>query len=604
MTSTTDLDRIGVGIDTARYGHRASFLRPDLRPATKPLTVTEDRAGYQALRDRLEQLRRQHPAVHFHVRIDAAGQYAANLEQFLRALGPELPMTISVGEPKRNKDYQKAHFPKRTTDDTESQAMARFALVERPAATAAPSPPLTLLRELIGRLQGQAKQTTRASNRLHNLLARTFPELALLAPDITAGWVLHLLEKYPTAERIAAAHRSSLEEIPHLDRDTAQALRQAAGRSVASLKGSVAEALTRNLVEQVVRSRAAQRDLERLMTAAWKGLEPSPHVQVLTIPGIGPATAAILVAKVVDIDRFATPESLVNYFGIFPEEDSSGVDKRGRPRPTGAMIMSRKGNDLARAYLWNAARAAIGHNPAVRALYRRLRAKGTRGDVATGHCMRKLLHLVFAVWKTDRPFDPGHYPWEPADAQGTTAAGAAVTRTPGGARATAPAPGGPGGGTAQEGAVGHERGEPAGEVVTTAPATIGPAASAVNPAAPTIRAARPRADYAYLRQQISMVQVLEHLGLLSQLRGGGQQRRGPCPVHSHAGAVDRTFSVNLSNNMFRCFHAECGVQGNALDLWGAVHRLPLYEAALHLAETFGLSRSREEEPVVGTRHPQ
>ena len=44
-------------------------------------------------------------------------------------------MTISIGEPKRNKDYQKAHFPKRTTDDTESQAMARFAVVELPDAT-------------------------------------------------------------------------------------------------------------------------------------------------------------------------------------------------------------------------------------------------------------------------------------------------------------------------------------------------------------------------------------------------------------------------------------------------------------------------------------
>jgi hypothetical protein len=57
----------------------------------------------------------------------------------------------------------------------------------------------------------------------------------------------------------------------------------------------------------------------------------------------------------------------------------------------------------------------------------------------------------------------------------------------------------------------------------------------------------------------------------------------------------------MDKNMFRCFHAECGAQGNALDLWGAVHRLPLYEAALHLAETFGLARDREEEPVTGTR---
>jgi transposase len=590
MTTTTGFDRIGVGIDTARYGHRVSFLGPDLRPAAKPLTVTEDHAGYQALRDRLDQLRRQHPQVHFHVRIDAAGQYAANLEQFLRSL--DAPMTLSVGEPKRNKDYRQAHFPKRTTDDTESQAMARFAIVERPPATAAPTQALALLRELVGRLQGQVKQTTRATNRLHNLLARTFPELATLAEDITAAWVLHLLQKYPTAERVAAAHLSSLEKIPYLDSNRARAIHQAAGRSVASHRGDVAEALVRNLVEQVVRSRAGERELLELLTDAWDDLPASPHAQVLTITGIGQATAAILVAKIVDIDRFATPNRLVNYFGIFPEEDSSGVDKEGRPLPTRVMRMSRKGNDLARAYLWNAARAAIVHNPAVRALYRRLRAKGQRGDVAIGHCMRKLLHLVFAVWKTNRPFDPGHYPWEPAGVTATTAPGA-----------TAAAPE-PVGGPADEEAVGHKRGEPAGKVVTTATPTVEPTPSAVKPAAPSIRVARPRVDYAFLRQQISMEQVLAHLGLLSQLRGGGPQRRGPCPLHSHPAAAERTFSVNLHKNTFKCFYSECAVQGNALDLWSAVHRLPLYEAALHLAETFALPRSREEEPVPRTRDPQ
>jgi transposase len=605
MTTTTDLDRIGVGIDTARYGHRVSFLRPDLRPAAPPLTVTENHAGYQALRDRLDQLRRQHPQVHFHVRIDAAGQYAANLELFLRGL--DLPMTVSVGEPKRNKDYRRAHFPKRTTDDTESQAMARFAVVERPPATPAPTQSLDLLRELVGRLQGQSKQTTRASNRLHNLMARTFPELATLAEDITTGWVLCLLEKYPTAERIAAARLTSLEKIPHLDSDKAQALQQAAGQSVASLHGPVAEALVRSLVEQVVRSRKAKHDLQQLVTDAWDNRTASPHVQVLTIPGIGQATAAILVAKIVDIDRFATPDSLVNYFGIFPEEDSSGVDKKGRPRPTGVMIMSRKGNDLARAYLWNAARTAIGHNPAVRALYRRLRAKGTRGDVAIGHCMRKLLHLVFAVWKTDRPFDAGHYPWEPASDQATTTTssdltGNQATTTTAGNQATTTTGREPVGGTADETAVGHQRSEPAGKVVTTATPTIEPMSSAVNPAAPSIRVTHPRVDYAFLRQQISMKQVLEHLGLLAQLRGGGPQRRGPCPLHSHPAGGDRTFSVHFDKNVFRCFDSTCAVQGNALDLWAAVHRLPLYEAALHLAATFGLARNREEEPVTGTRH--
>jgi transposase len=585
MTATTGFDRIGVGIDTARYGHRVSFLDPDLRPAAKPLTVTENHAGYQALRERLEQLQRAHPQVHFHVRIDAAGQYAANLERYLRGL--DCPMTISVGEPKRNKDYHKAHFPKSKTDDTESRAMARFALVERPAATPAPTEPMALLREIAGRLHGQVKQTTQATNRLHNLLARTFPELAVLAKDITAAWVLRLLRKYPTAERIAAAHLTSLEKIPHLDGDQAQRVQQAARQSVASLSGPAAEALVRNLVDQVVSSRKAQRDLQQLVSDTWDSLPTSPHVQVLTIRGIGRATAAILVAKIVDIDRFATPESLVNYFGVFPEEQSSGVDKAGRPRPTGPMPMSRKGNDLARASLWNAARAAITHNPAVRALYRRLRAKGTRGDVAIGHCMRKLLHLVFAVWKTDRPFDEGHYPWEPA-----------------GEKAATTSPAEPGAASDDEKAVGHKRDEPARKVVTTATLTVRPIPPAVNSPASSVPEPRPGVDYTFLRQQIRMEQVLAHLGLLAQLSGSGDQRRGPCPLHGHPAAAERTFSVNLSKNIFRCFHAECAATGNALDLWAAVHHLLLYQAALHLAETFGLSRSREEEPVTRTRPPR
>ncbi len=588
MSIPSSLDRIGVGIDTARYGHRVCFLRPDRQPAAKPLTVLENRAGYQALHERLQQLHQQHPQAHFHVRIDAAGQYAANLEHFLRGL--DLPLTVSIGEPKRNKDYQKAHFPKRTTDDTESQAMARFAVVELPPPTPPVSAPMALLREVAGRLQAQVKQTTQAINRLHNLLARVFPELATLTDDLAAGWVLRLLDKYPSAERLAQARLSSLEKIPHLPHDMAPALHQAAQHSVASLRGAVAETLVRDLVTQVCHCQKAEKTMRQLLTTTFADLPDSPHVQVVTVPGIGMATAAALVAQVVDIDRFATPEKFVGYFGIFPEENSSGVDKHGNPVPPGTLRMSHKGNDLVRHYLWNAARSAIRHNPAIRALYRRLKAKGKRGDVAIGHCMRKLLHLVFAVWKSNRPFDAKHYPWEqPSDIQVSMTqpiTDTQVSTTPDAAAACA-----------NDKAVGHKRDKPAQEVVTTAPASVAPETIAVNPPAATTPAPRPKVDFTFLRQQVSLQQVLEHLGFLDSMRGRGTQQRGPCPVHGQATDRTRTFSVHLGKNSCQCFDAACGVHGNVLDLWAAVQRLPLYEAAKHLAETFHLPRNREEEPV-------
>jgi transposase len=588
VSTTTSLDRIGVGIDTARYGHRVSFLRPDRQPAAKPLTVMENRAGYQSLQERLTQLHEQNPNARFHVRIDAAGQYAVNLEMFLRSLN--LPMTISVGEPKRNKDYQKAHFPKRTTDDTESQAMARFAIVEQPDATPAPSAPMILLREVAGRLQSKVKQTTQAINRLHNLLARVFPELATLTDDIGVGWALKLLDKYPTAERIAGAQLASLEKIPHLCGEQAHAVHQAAKQSVASLKGELAEALVRDLVTQVQHCQKAEQHLRQLLVAAFADLPATPHRQVLTVTGIGEATAAALVAKIVDVNRFETPDHLVNYFGVFPEESSSGVDKGGKPLPPGTLVMSCKGNDLVRSYLWNAARSAIQHNPAIRALYRRLRAKGKRGDVALGHCMRKLLHLVYAVWKTDRPFDKNHFPWEgQSDTPPTTA-------SPSGDAGATP--------STNERAVGHKRNLPAEKVVTTATSSVELTPPQVKPTLQRASAERPKIDFAYLCEHVTMQQVLEHLGFFASMRGHGQQRRGPCPVHSRPADAVRTFSVHLGKNVFRCFHADCALKGNVLDLWAATHRLPLYEAALHLAETFQLAVNREEEPVKGTSPPQ
>ena len=144
------LRHLGVGIDTARYGHHVSFLREDKELAAPPLAIIESREGYRKLQTQLEQLHRRHPEAHIHLRIDAAGKYAANLEAFVRALD-HLPMTVSVGEPKRNKDYQRAHSPKRKHDSSESLAMARYAVVERPDPSHGKPPEFAVLRRVASR---------------------------------------------------------------------------------------------------------------------------------------------------------------------------------------------------------------------------------------------------------------------------------------------------------------------------------------------------------------------------------------------------------------------------------------------------------------------
>ena len=64
MTDNTALaavTHIGVGIDTARYGHRVNFLRDDRQPAAPAMTITENSQGFDLLSNRLEQLHDKHP---------------------------------------------------------------------------------------------------------------------------------------------------------------------------------------------------------------------------------------------------------------------------------------------------------------------------------------------------------------------------------------------------------------------------------------------------------------------------------------------------------------------------------------------------------------
>ena len=542
---------LGVGIDTARFGHHATFLRDDKQPAAQPLSITESRSGYQQLQAQLEKLHRQHPEAHIHLRIDAAGQYATNLEMFLRSLD-HLPMTISVGEPKRNKDYHHAHSPKRQCDATESYAMARYAVVERPRESFGKPAPFAALRRVAARVQAQTKQSTRLTNQLHETLSASFPELATLVSDISTGWVLELLAQYPTAERIAAARLRSLEKIPFLKAEKAKQLHEAAKQSIGTFRGEIAEELIHELVGELRHSLAEEARWRKLLEKAFDGLPDGAHQQIVSISGIGKQTAAAIVATAVSVERFETDNHLVGYYGVFPQELQSGVDKFGRPIPPGKKIMCRKGNDLVRGLLWQCAKCASaenGGNPAVRALYLRRLSAGDTPQIAWGYCMTKLLRQVFAVWSSGQPFNPQH---QALRQEIKTEAS----------------------GLKDESSDGKE--------VTKAPACLEPV-SATDCRAPGVpeQVSREPIDYAALREQVSFARVMDHLGQHMK----GSQHRGPCPLHEPHAKRGHSFSVNLKRNAFRCFDSRCRAQGNVLDFWSAYRQLPLYEAAVDLVRT-------------------
>jgi hypothetical protein len=261
------------------------------------------------------------------------------------------------------------------------------------------------------------------------------------------------------------------------------------------------------------------------------------------------------------------------------EAKAGGVDRNGRQRGPKRYVMSHSGNDLVRRYLWMAALSAVRFNPAVRALYARVVRKhpGHKG-VAVGHAMRKLLHLVFAIWKTGRPFNASHYPWDTP---------AHVDVSDMGVSQPEPAAEGEN----EQAASLRNPVEPVGkEVIAACPESL----PHVSPDAPTEASSERQIpiDFAHLKRQLPIATVLDHLGLTPKLRGPGPQRRGACPIHRGDGR-GKTFSVHLEQNVFQCFDASCAAKGDVIDLWANINGLSLRDAALDLVQTFRLEPCRQ-----------
>src|SRR5439155_23688119 len=128
--------------------------------------------------------------------------------------------------------------------------------------------------------------------------------------------------------------------------------------------------LIRDQIRQLRDGVARQKRMEGQLVTTYRGLDRPNHLD--TIPGIGAVTAAVLTAFIGDIERFENPGKLVAYFGVLPIEVSSGVDRDGKARASRRYVMSKRGNDLVRRYLWMAALSATQCNPAARALYHRV----------------------------------------------------------------------------------------------------------------------------------------------------------------------------------------------------------------------------------------
>lgn len=381
-----------VGIDIAAETHVAAALDEHGAIQRKPMPFTEDRDGYTKLLAALDPIR---PAL---VVMEATGHYWKNLFAALAAAGHD----VALVNPLRTHRFQGEDLERTKTDALDALGLARFGHQKRPDATRLGETATEELRELVRHRDRIRQDFDDRLRQLHRLVDLGFPEFTRYVRTLDSMLATSILAEYPNAETVAKATPRRLAKLRYDGRhlvgaELASQLIEAAKRSVGAHHAAAYRIQVRDICQDLDlwRRRLAERegDIERLLRDHEVG------TLLTTISGIGPQTAARLIAELGNPARFDTPEALAAYVGVVP-----GLKQSGKRRPASAGI-SPIGNARLRTKLWMPTLTAVRLNPWLRAFYEGLRARGKLPKVALVAAMRKLLHAIYSVAKNRKPFE-------------------------------------------------------------------------------------------------------------------------------------------------------------------------------------------------------
>lgn len=144
--------------------------------------------------------------------------------------------------------------------------------------------------------------------------------------------------------------------------------------------------------------------VEKLMEQALRSDDKlwSKVENLLTIKGIGLKTIAIIIGETQGFALIKNQRQLSSYCGYDVVRRESGTSIKAKTK------ISKKGNSQVRSALYFPAMVASRHNTKLKAVYKRLLANKKEKKVALVALQRRLLVLMYALWKTDQPYNENY----------------------------------------------------------------------------------------------------------------------------------------------------------------------------------------------------
>ena len=379
------------GIDIASETHVLAIVDADSGVAVKATPFGEDAVGYQRA---LALLGAPGEVL---IAMEATGHYWKNLFATLVAAGHG----VALINPLRTHRFASEDLQRTKTDALDAVGIARFAAQKRPPPTRLPEAATDELRELVRLRERLLQDFGDRVRQLHRLVDLGFPEFTRYVHTLDSELAAAILHDYPTAaafrgvavKRLAALRYDGRHQV---GLDLARTLIDAAQRSVGQHHSAAYRVQVRYACQDLDLLRRRLHELDHDIDDRLRAHEVG---QLLTtIDGIGPHTAAYLIAVTGDPAQFKSAAAFAAYVGAIP-----GLKQSGK-RVTHRAALTPIGNARLRAALWMPTLTAVRRNPWLRQHYQRLLARGKLPKVALVACMHKLLLAIYSVAKHRQPF--------------------------------------------------------------------------------------------------------------------------------------------------------------------------------------------------------
>jgi len=380
------------GIDVAKLKHVVSLMDEKGQVIRTAFTITNTRSGFDQL---LETLQLQPDPVH--IGLEATGHYWLALYDELTRQG----YAVTVLNPLQVVAYRKTGIRKLKSDASDAVWIADYIRVSNLSPTTPDLPVLLQLRELTRFRFRLSEQIGDVKRKLLSILDRVFPEYERLFSSVFLQASRTVLQEAVSAQEFADfdLHELAalLSQASHgrFGQEKAELLQQQARQSVGvAFLADAARIEMKCLLDQISLLEEQRSQLDQ---AIAERMQQIPQ-HITSIPGIGPATGAAILAEIGDIQRFDTLDKLVAYAGI-----DATVYQTGQFQASEAH-MSKRGSPYLRQALWLAAVAAILHDPSLKAYYQKKRDEGKHHGTAVGAVCHKLLARIFVILKEQRPY--------------------------------------------------------------------------------------------------------------------------------------------------------------------------------------------------------